>query len=106
MTEKAVIVHQSVVQEWATRDRPPLTLTMIQSVLTRMNEVRSSLPAQEVVVVEESPDTGFVSLPARVGKDNSARLYGARAGYCLRMARIVLEEAGIEVTLDELGALP
>ena|SRR3989304_7845865 len=106
MTEKAVIVHQSVVREWATRNNPHLPLATIRSALTRMDEVRSSLSAQDVIVVEESPDTGFLSLSARVGKENSARLFGARAGYCLRLARIVLEEAGIKVTLDEFGALP
>lgn len=106
MTERAIIVHKSCVQKWATRDQPPLPLPMILRALARMNEVMSTLPPQDIVVVEESPDTGFVYLPERVGIGNSARLYGARAGCCLRIARSVLENARIEVTLDEVGALP
>ncbi|MDO8577073.1 MAG: hypothetical protein Q7R82_01890 [Candidatus Daviesbacteria bacterium] len=106
MTERAVIVHQSVVQEWAGRDNPPAPLTTILNVLIRINEVKSILPAQDVIVVEESPTTGFLFLPGKVGVGNSARLFGARAGYCLRIARSVLEEVGIKVTLDQAGALP
>ena len=74
--------------------------------MQRINDVTEQAGEGSVVRVEESPDTGFTSLPDRVGKDNSARLFGARAGYCLKIARGVLEDAGISVTLDDKGVLP
>lgn len=106
MSEKAVIIHQSVVKEWSSRKEPPLPSAMIMRALERMNRIQECLPGEHVIVVEESPRTGFTSLPGRVGLGNSARLFGARAAYCLKLAREVLEANGIEVSLDKEGALP
>lgn len=106
MTERAVIVCPSSVREWAGRDKPPLPLPMISRALARIEEVISTLPPEDVVIVEEPLNTGFVTLPERVGRGNSVLLLGARAAYGLKTARTVLEEAGVEVTLDPVGALP
>lgn len=106
MGEKAVVVHRSVIAEWSTREKPPLSLSVIQRALQRIDDVISKSTPENVIVVEESPKTGFTSLPERVGRGNSAKLYGTRAGHCLRIARSVLEDAGIPVALDNEGSLP
>lgn len=106
MGEKAVIVHRSVIAEWSTRQRPPLALSSIQRALQRIDEVIKSTNPDDVIFVEESAKTGFTFLPKKVGEGNSARLYGTRAAYCLRIARTVLEDAGIPVSLDNEGSLP
>jgi len=106
MVEKAVIVHRSAITEWKTRKEPPLDPSLIQRALDRINKVINNTKPENVILVEESPDTGFTFLPQKVGAENSAKLYGARAGYCLSIARIVLEKAGIPVSLDNEGSLP
>lgn len=106
MSEKAVIVHRSVIEEWSRRPDPPLPLSLICGVLARINEVVENCKPEDLIRVEESANTGFKSLPDRVGIGNSARLFGARAGYCLRTARVALEDAGIPVVLDSKGSLP
>ena len=105
MRERHVIVHSSVIREWLGRKNVPLDRDGIERALRKINAVINTF-GDDVVVVEESPDTGFVSLPGRVGVGNSARLYGARAGTCLVIAREVLEKAGIPVSLDEEAVLP
>lgn len=106
MVEKAVIVHKSIVENWA-KDPPPfLSEEDVKRALAQMSKIELIYPPENIIRVEESPNTGFTSLPDKVGPNNSARLYGARAAYCLRKAREVLEQAGILVTLDNLGCLP
>lgn len=106
MGEKAVIIHRSAIAEWNTRKKPPLALSSIQRALQRIDEVIRTIDPKDVILVEESPNTGFTFLPERVGVGNSARLYGTRAGHCLRIARTILEDAGIPVSLDNEGSLP
>jgi hypothetical protein len=106
MVEKAIIIHRSVIVEWGTRNKPPMALSSIQRALQRIDEIIKSTKPEDVVYVEESPNTGFTFLPERVGVGNTARLYGARAGHCLKTARVVLEDAGIPVSLDNEGSLP
>lgn len=106
MCEKLVIIHRSVIEEWATRDRPPVSLSQIQRVLYRIDDAVKSAKSGDVIFIEESPNTGFGSLPELVGFGNSARLLGTRAAYCLKIARSVLEANNIPVTLDTEGSLP
>lgn len=106
MVEKAVIVHKSIVENWA-KDPPPfLTKEMVERALAQMSKIEVIYPPENIIRVEESPNTGFTFLPEKVGQGNSVLLCGARAAYCLRIARKVLEQAGIPVTLDNQGSLP
>lgn len=105
MREKHVIVHRRVIEEWLDRDEPPLDRAIIEAVLLRIAQVQNKF-TDDIVEVEELPHTGFISLPDRVGKGNSVRLYGARAGVCLVIAQNVLEDAGIPVEFDQEGVLP
>lgn len=106
MGEKLVVVHKSTIEEWSRRIEPPLPRDMIQGVLQRIEYMTRQFEPEHVVVVEGSLSTGFASLPERVGLGSSVILEGARAGLCLRAARTVLEENGIQVTLDPEGCLP
>lgn len=106
MTEKAVIIHKSYIENWAEQEDPFLPKELIKRALDRIAEIEIIYPPEDIVRVEESPNTGFISLPERVGLENSVRLAGARAAYCLKLARQVLEQAGIKVTLDNFGSLP
>ena len=106
MGEKAVIVHRSAIAEWGSRKNPPLALSSIQRALQKIDDVIKASKPEDIILVEESPNTGFTYLPERVGVGNTARLYGARASVCLRIARNVLEDAGIPVSLDNDGSLP
>jgi len=106
MGEKAVIIHKSVIEEWGRRQNPPLTLSSIQRALKRINEVIKTTKPENVILVEQSPDTGFTFLPGKVGAGNTVRLYGTRAGHCLKIARNVLEDSGIQVSIDNEGSLP
>lgn len=106
MGVKEVIVHEAAIREWSERDEPPLPLQDILRVLANLEEKKRSTPSDDLIIVEESPNTGFTSLPDLVGEGNEVRLSGARAGYCLRLARQVLEGRGIKVTLDSQSSLP
>jgi hypothetical protein len=105
MSEIYVIVHPQDIEEWARRDHTPLPRQMIEAALERIEEVKKSNP-DKVIIVNESVNTGFTFLPQLVGAGNNVTLLGARAGYCLRVAREVLENAGIRVKLDRKGSLP
>ncbi len=107
MSVKEIIIHKTVIERWARSNDPPPTISMEQivSALTRINEVMKSTPPERLIIVEESPNTGYSFLPAMVGVDNTARLFGARAAYCLRIAREVLEANRIRVTLDKQGGV-
>lgn len=106
MVEKAVIVHKSIIEEWSTRNNPPLEPFRIFKALRRIDEVVQDFGPENTIMVEESASTGFPTLPDRVGIGNSARLLGARAAYCLRIAREVMEQFGTPVILDNEGLLP
>lgn len=105
VAERNVIIHREAVKDWLRRPEPPLPKEDIVRALRRMEEVTKSNP-DDVIEVEGSPNDGFPFLPSLVGAGNSARLFGARAGVCLAIARETLVEAGIETVLDEEGALP
>jgi len=105
MPEVPVIIHRRALEKWAWEEKSPQKLAEIQGALKRIADVIETTPPDQLVQVEESPDTGFASLPQQVGPDNSARLFGMKAQWCLKIAREVLEEAGIPVVLDQSGAV-
>jgi hypothetical protein len=106
MVEKAVIIHKNIIDEWLKRDEFPVDLELIDRALARIGQIIDNSDPDDIIYVEESASTGFITLPESVGWENSARLFGARAGYCLKSAREVLEEAHIPVVLDNEGCLP
>ncbi|MBP7842902.1 hypothetical protein KA017_02765 [Candidatus Woesebacteria bacterium] len=105
MGEKLVIVHKSYIQEWASRDEPPLPLSTINAALARIEQLTASYHPRDVVVVEQLPSSGFPILKEQVKRGDSVTLVGARAAYCLRLAREVLEGIGAKVKLDTKGSL-
>jgi len=105
MSIKEVIVHEKAIKSWLGREDLPYGDDLLLSVLKKIELKKESTDPENLIIVEESPDTGFKSLPERVGRGNIARLSGARAGYCMRIIREVLEGAGIEVELDENSSL-
>lgn len=105
MGEKLVVVHRSYIQEWASREEPPLPLSMINDALARIEELISSHDPEDVIILEQSPSTRFPILNDLVKKGDSVTLVGARAAYCLKLAREVLKGVGAEVKLDSKGSL-
>jgi hypothetical protein len=106
MTTKEVVIHRSAIEEWATRSTPPVELGRIKSVLSHIDKRVSEAGVDNVVMIEDEVGSdGFNALPDRVGQGNTARLMGARAGYCMREARGLLEDSGIKVKLDTKGTL-
>ncbi len=103
--EKLVVVHKSYIQEWAQRDIPPLPLVTINSALQRIDELVASFPEEDVVFVEQLASTRFPILNERIQRGDNVTLVGARAAYCLRLAREVLEGIGAKVRLDSKGSL-
>jgi hypothetical protein len=100
-----VIVHEKAIRSWLGRKDLPYGDDLLLSVLKEIERKKKLTNPENLIIVEESPDTGFKSLPERVGRGNIARLSGARSAYCLRIIREVLEGAGIEVELDKKSSL-
>ncbi len=105
MEEKLVVVHKSYIEEWASRENPPLPLPKIHGALGRIEDLIAAYDSKNVVIVEQSPSTRFPVLNDRVREGDSVVLVGARAAYCLRLAREVLEGIGARVSLDTKGSL-
>ena len=101
MSVKEVIVHEKAIRSWLGREDLPYGDDVLSSVLQNIKLKKKLTDPKNLIIVEESPDTGFKFLPEKVGKGNIARLSGARAGYCLKIIREVLEGAGIKVELDQ-----
>lgn len=106
MAFKEVIIHESVLREWASRDVPPLPPILIQKALSAIQKIKSTTPAHNLIEVEESPSTGFKTLLEQVEKGDIVKLSGVRAAHCLRIAREVLEGKGVTVILDTTASLP
>jgi hypothetical protein len=104
MPEVHVIIHQQVLETWLSWEQPFLTRLGITRTLARIYAVRKSATrTPPITIVDFSISDNFDLLPARVGRGNTARLYGARRTYCVRKAQCILEAHGIRTAIDEKG---
>lgn len=101
MTERKIVIHLSAIKSWAQNPPPDLDPAQLNNVLAYIHQIINTSPPP---ILFEGYD--FDTLPSLIESGDTATLLGARAGYCLRLARIALEDSGIAVNLDLNGCLP